>query len=69
MPGVGRITIDKKAMKYIAKEGIQFITGALVFSLVFLVLYFYAKYIILKYIFFSLFILSILFFFFLHIFF
>ena len=64
MPGVGRITIDKKAMKYIAKEGIQFITGALVFSLVFLVLYFYAKYIILKYIFFSLFILSLLFFFF-----
>lgn len=64
MPEVGRITIDKKAMKYIAKEGIQFITGALVFSLVFLVLYFYAKYIILRYIFFSLLILSLLFFFF-----
>ena len=61
---IDRITINKKAMKYIAKDGIQFIIGALVFSLVFLVLYFYAKYIILKYIFFSFLILSLLFFFF-----
>ncbi|MGC8554625.1 MAG: phosphatidylserine decarboxylase family protein [Candidatus Acidulodesulfobacterium sp.] len=51
-------------MKYIAKEGFQFIVGGFVFSIVFLVLYFYIKFIVIKYIFFSLFILSVIFFFF-----
>ncbi len=51
-------------MKYIAKEGIQFIAAAFFCSLFFLILGFYAKHIILKYIFFSLFAISILFFFF-----
>ncbi len=51
-------------MKYIAKEGVQFIIGSFVFSIFFLVLYFYFKFIAIKYIFFSLFILSLIFFFF-----
>ncbi|MCL4497542.1 MAG: phosphatidylserine decarboxylase family protein [Deltaproteobacteria bacterium] len=51
-------------MKYIAKEGIQFIAAAFICSLFFLILGFYAKNIILEYIFFSLFALSVLFFFF-----
>ncbi len=51
-------------MKYIANEGVQFIIGGFVFSIVFLVLYFYVKFTIVKYIFFSLFTLSVLFFFF-----
>ena len=51
-------------MKYIAKEGIQFIAVALFCSLIFLILGFYAKHMILKYIFLSLFALSALFFFF-----
>jgi phosphatidylserine decarboxylase len=51
-------------MKYIAKEGVPFIIGGFVFSIVFFVLYFYVKFTIVKYIFFSLFALSVLFFFF-----
>ncbi len=51
-------------MRYIAKEGIQFISIGFFFSLLFLILYLYAKYIILKYILFFLFSISVLFFFF-----
>ncbi len=51
-------------MKYIAKEGIQFISVAFFCSLIFLIFGLYAKNIILEYIFFSLFALSALFFFF-----